>query len=95
VYYRVKISFFGKNTGDGNVYYTNTSDGNVGGGVSKVMELSSPKGGTALSGMMEAFAQTEAGRSVLAKLGLKQQDKDPPPSPPKNAGFKNYLLTKR
>ena len=55
---------------------TNTSDGNVGGGVSKVMDLFSPKGGTALSGMMEAFAQTDAGKSVLAKLGLnKEQEK--------------------
>ena len=57
---------------------TNTADGNVGGGVSKVMELFSPKGGTALSGMMEAFAQTDTGKSVLAKLGIKeQQEKNP------------------
>lgn len=57
---------------------TNTSDGNVGGGVSKVMDLFSPKGGTALSGMMEAFAQTQTGKSVLAKFGLdKNQDKQP------------------
>ena len=56
---------------------TNTADGNIGNGVSKVMDLFSPKGGTALSGMMEAFAQTDAGKSVLAKLGLnKQQDKN-------------------
>ncbi|MDR2731431.1 MAG: hypothetical protein LBB81_11115 [Treponema sp.] len=56
---------------------TNTADGNVGGGVSKVMDLFSPQGGTALSGMMEAFAQTDAGKSVLAKFGLnKQQDKN-------------------
>lgn len=51
---------------------TNTSDGNVGGGVSKVMDLFSPQGGTALSGMMEAFAQTDTGKSVLAKFGLKK-----------------------
>jgi flotillin len=54
---------------------TNTADGNVGGGVSKVMDLFSPKGGTALSGMLEAFAQTDAGKSVLAKLGVEKQDK--------------------
>jgi flotillin len=53
---------------------TNTADGNVGGGVSKVMDLFSPKGGTALSGMLEAFAQTDAGKSVLAKIGLQKQD---------------------
>jgi flotillin len=54
---------------------TNTTDGNVGGGVSKVMDLFSPQGGTALSGMMEAFAQTDVGKSVLGKFGLnKQQD---------------------
>jgi flotillin len=53
---------------------TNTTDGNVGGGVSKVMDLFSPKGGTALSGMMEAFAQTDVGKSVLDKIGLKKQD---------------------
>ena len=55
---------------------TNTADGNVGGGVSKVMDLFSPKGGTALSGMLEAFAQTDAGKSVLAKLGLEKKDAD-------------------
>ena len=52
---------------------TNTSDGNVGGGVSKVMELFSPKGGTALSGMLEAFAQTDAGKSFLTKFGVNPQ----------------------
>jgi flotillin len=55
---------------------TNTSDGNVGGGVSKVMDLFSPRGGTALSGMMEAFAQTDAGKSVLAKLGLHTHEEE-------------------
>jgi flotillin len=54
---------------------SNTADGNVGGGVSKVMDLFSPKGGTALSGMLEAFSQTDAGKSVMDKLGLKK-DKD-------------------
>jgi flotillin len=57
---------------------TNTADGNVGGGVSKVMDLFSPKGGTALSGMLEAFAQTEAGKSLLAKIGLKSSKEDSP-----------------
>jgi len=52
---------------------TNTSDGNIGGGVSKVMDLFSPQGGTALSGMLEAFAQTDAGKSVLDKIGLNKQ----------------------
>jgi flotillin len=55
---------------------TNTADGNIGGGVSKVMDLFSPKGGTALSGMLEAFAQTDAGKSVLAKIGLKSNKED-------------------
>jgi flotillin len=56
---------------------TNTADGNVGGGVSKVMDLFSPRGGTALSGMMEAFAQTDVGKSVLTKVGLnKEQEGD-------------------
>jgi flotillin len=53
---------------------TNTADGNISGGVSKVMDLFSAQGGTALGGMMEAFAQTDAGKSVLAKLGLTRQD---------------------
>jgi len=57
---------------------TNTADGNIGGGVSKVMDLFSPKGGTALGGMMEAFAQTDTGKSVLNKLGVnKEEDKKP------------------
>jgi flotillin len=59
---------------------TNTADGNVGGGVSKVMDLFSPQGGTALSGMLEAFAQTDTGKSVLAKIGLEKQDKDTKPA---------------
>ncbi|MDR2941412.1 MAG: hypothetical protein LBV17_02340 [Treponema sp.] len=53
---------------------TNTADGNVGGGVSKVMDLFSPRGGTALSGMMEAFSQTDLGKSVLTKFGLNKQE---------------------
>ncbi len=57
---------------------TNTADGNVGGGVSKVMDLFSPKGGTALSGMFEAFAQTDAGKSVLAKFGINHPGTDEP-----------------
>jgi flotillin len=55
---------------------TNTADGNVGGGVSKVMDLFSPKGGTALSGMFEAFAQTDAGKAVLSKFGINQNASD-------------------
>jgi flotillin len=55
---------------------TNTTDGNVGGGVEKVMDLFSPKGGTALSGMLEAFSQTDVGKSVLEKFDLnKRQNK--------------------
>ena len=57
---------------------TNTSDGNISGGVSKVMDLFSPQGGTALSGMVEAFAQTDAGKSVLAKIGLNKQPEKKP-----------------
>jgi flotillin len=52
---------------------TNMADGNVGGGVSKVMDLFSPQGGTALSGMLEAFAQTDAGKAVLAKIGVNKE----------------------
>lgn len=44
--------------------------GNPTAGVSKVMDLFSSKGGTELAGMVEAFAQSDAGKSVLTKLGV-------------------------
>jgi hypothetical protein len=40
------------------------------------MDLFSPRGGTALSGMMEAFAQTDIGKSVLTKFGLNKQENE-------------------
>lgn len=42
--------------------------GNPTDGVTNVMDLFSAKGGTQLSAMVEAFAQTDAGKSVLAKF---------------------------
>lgn len=42
--------------------------GNTTNGVSKVMDLFTPKGGTNLAGMLEALAQTPVGESILNKL---------------------------
>jgi len=46
----------------------NTGDINT--GVSKVMDLFSPKGGTAVGGALEAFANTEQGEALMKKLGI-------------------------
>jgi flotillin len=54
----------------------NTSDGNVGGGVSKIMDLFSPKGGTAVGGMLEAVSQTDNGKALLARLGIENTEKE-------------------
>lgn len=39
-------------------------------GVNNVMDMFTTKGGTDLAGMVEAFAQTPMGKSLLAKVGL-------------------------
>jgi len=49
---------------------TNTSDGNVGGGVSKVMDLFSSKGGQAVNGMLETLSNTDMGKGLLEKIGV-------------------------
>jgi flotillin len=43
-------------------------------GVTKVMDLFSSKGGTSMSGMLEGLAQSDVGKQVLAKLGVKSDD---------------------
>lgn len=43
-------------------------------GVSNVMELFSSKGGTALAGMAEAFAQSDEGKLILSKLNNKPKE---------------------
>jgi hypothetical protein len=39
-----------------------------------VMDLFSTEGGTNLSGMVEAFAQTPLGKAVLGKMGVAAPD---------------------
>jgi flotillin len=55
--------------------------GNVSQGVSNVMELFSPKGGTAISGAVEAFAQTPQGEAILKALGMAQPPAEPKVTP--------------
>lgn len=44
------------------------NDGSVSGGVDNVMDIFSPKGGTALAGMAEAFVQSETGKGLVRKF---------------------------
>jgi flotillin len=46
------------------------NSGDIVGGVDKVMDLFSSKGGTAIAAAIEAFGQTDAGKSVLGATGL-------------------------
>lgn len=55
-------------------------------GVSDVMDLFSTKGGTELAGMVEAFAQTPLGKSVLSRLGIGDDTK---PTGPKKSTAKS------
>jgi flotillin len=48
--------------------------GDVTTGVSKVMDLFSPKGGTAVGGALEAFANTDQGSALLKKFGMSVED---------------------
>lgn len=43
-------------------------------GVDKVMDLFSSKGGTEISAMVQAFAQTPIGKATLKRLGIKEED---------------------
>lgn len=40
-------------------------------GLTNVMDLFTPKGGTSIAGMLEALAQTDEGQKILAKIGPK------------------------
>jgi len=44
------------------------NSGDVQSGVSNMMDLFSPKGGTAIGGMLEALKQTDAGKAVISNL---------------------------
>ncbi|MBE6458363.1 MAG: hypothetical protein E7010_00960 [Alphaproteobacteria bacterium] len=44
--------------------------GDVTGGINNAMGALSPKGGFNIAGALEAFAATEAGQSLLGKLGI-------------------------
>ena len=46
-------------------------------GMKNVMDLFTSKGGTELSAMIEAFAQTPLGKAALANLGIKSDDSSP------------------
>lgn len=46
------------------------NSGEVSSGVSNLLELFSPKGGTALSAAVEAFTQTPAGAAIAKRLGV-------------------------
>lgn len=45
--------------------------GDVDSGISSAREMFSPKGGTAIGGMLEAFANTDTGRAIIRKISGK------------------------
>ena len=61
------------------------TDGSPSGGVTDVMNMFSTAGGTRLAGMVEAFAQTPLGGSIVGAAGLSHgtsKDEDAPQEPP-------------
>lgn len=52
----------------------NTGDAST--GLAKLGDVISPKGGLALGGMLEAFAQTDTGKAVVEKMTTKPKEKD-------------------
>jgi flotillin len=50
--------------------------GDVTQGVNKVMDLFSPKGGTALGGMLEGIAQSELGKKVIEKIAAPKKKEE-------------------
>ncbi len=55
------------------------NEGNAGEGMNRVMDLFSSKGGTNLSAMVEAFAQTPLGTAVLGQMGVKAEKSERAP----------------
>jgi flotillin len=51
------------------------NSGDVSSGVNNLMDLFSPKGGTAVGGAMEAMANTETGKKFLEKVGIDTDQK--------------------
>lgn len=51
------------------------NSGDVTTGVDKIMDIFSPKGGTAVGGMLEAFQNTEGGAALLKKFGIDPKGK--------------------
>lgn len=49
------------------------SPGQIQEGVAGLLDLFTTKGGTALTGMLSALSQTDEGRALLGKVGLKQE----------------------
>ena len=48
--------------------------GNVADSVNNAVEVFSPKGGFSVAGALEALAATDAGKELLAKVGLGKQE---------------------
>lgn len=57
--------------------------GDVTSGVSKVMDLFTSKGGTAVGGALEAFANTEQGGALMKTLGINTEEEKSTPPPPR------------
>jgi flotillin len=56
--------------------------GDVSQGVNKVMDLFTPKGGTALGGMIEGIAQSSLGKKIIEKVAEPKHKKEDKPSVP-------------
>lgn len=50
------------------------NSGNVENGMKNIMDVFSANGGTQFGAMLEAFAQTDSGKALLDKLGMKSKD---------------------
>jgi flotillin len=50
------------------------NSGNPTEGVTKLMDLVTPKGGTSIAGMLEAFNQSEIGKSIISSMTKKQDE---------------------
>ena len=55
------------------------NSGDVTSGVSNLMDLLTPAGGTSIAGMAEAFSQTEQGAAILSRLGVSTSPADHAP----------------
>ena len=57
------------------------NSGDVSSGMSSLMDIFSPKGGTAIGGALEALANTEQGKALMERFGIDKEAIAPTPKP--------------